>query len=412
MSTSVRERDTWSISPVPPASIETELEKLWHTAARSLRAQAVSAAGNSKGDQAAIPTMIRAQVLNFVAYAGGDSVEPGTREQLVKQADYIATKHRTRAIMIIGHEDASAPSIHVTVSARAWDGAGGQKVIQEMVQINAHGPVAESMPSVVLPLLISDLPTFVWWPGDPQIEHSFWSCMTGACQHLVLNSRDFSKPLESMAQFAGFHSGEGRRVSFGDLSWAQLAQWRELVARFFDSQNYRPFLDGVETVTVEYSGGTKREMADGAANLCPALLLAGWLSSRLSWEAVDSTPRDDGHDFRCLSKPSGRQVTIHFKSRLRQDGMPAAIDAVRLKTATGGVTAYFDVERNERKHTARTSARVDGIAEAARSVRMVNDDLPVSLAKELAFRGRDEVFGAALDVAGVMARLAQNKRSR
>jgi glucose-6-phosphate dehydrogenase assembly protein OpcA len=356
--------------------------------------------------------LIRSHVLNFVAYAGGNSVEPGTREQLIKLVDYIATKYRARAVLVIGHEGAAAAAIECTVSARAQHSADGRKIVHELVQINADGPVGESVPSIVLPLLISDLPTYVWWPGDPQVEHSFWRCMAGACQHLVLNSCEFSNPLEKMSQLAGSYKGARMRPTFGDLSWNQLAPWRELVAQFFDNQSYRPYLDGVETVDIEYSGGTKQEAAGGIANPCPALLLSGWLCSRLGWEAIDCTQRDAGFDFTCSCKASGRKVTVHFKSRLTADGMPVAIDAVRLKTAASEVQAYFEVVRKEQGSVARVAAHVDGMTESARSVRLVTVDLPELLAKHLEFRGRDEQFGAALAVAGDMATLALNQRSR
>ncbi|MDB5077220.1 MAG: glucose-6-P dehydrogenase subunit-like protein [Chloroflexi bacterium] len=409
MSTPAPHQATWSATSVPLVAIEAELDRLWHTATRYLQAELVAAGRGPDVSQAAAPSSIRASVLNFVAYAGGSSVEPGTDEQLTKLADYLATKHRSRTVTIVAHENAADVALIATIRTNAQDGASGRKFIHEQVLISADGAVGERLPSIVMPLLISDLPTYVWWPGDPPSEDSFWRYITGTCRHFIINSREFSKPLESLSRYASLSRNARKYQTFGDLSWRQLSPWRELVARFFDNQYYRPFLNGVESVTIDYSGGSKWEMADGAANACPALLLAGWLSSRLGWSAVNCEWRDDGFDIACTDGSSGRDITVHFKSRLRPDVSSATIDAIRLKTANSGIQAYFDVVRQDNSSVARATAHVDGRTDSILSVRMTTEDLPALMAMELKFCDQDKIYEAALDAAGNMATLAQKQ---
>jgi hypothetical protein len=69
-----------------------------------------------------------------------------------------------------------------------------------------------------------------------------------------------------------------------DLAWLRSTPWRERIAATFDPVKLRPDLRLISSITV-------RHHPESAA---PALLLVGWLASRLSWQCGSPLMRRDG----------------------------------------------------------------------------------------------------------------------
>src|SRR5262249_55852713 len=153
------------------------------------------------------------------------------------------------------------------------------------------------------------LPTYLWWPGDLPVGHTFWRRMVDACDRLIVNSGDFADPLDGMARFAEFYRGARRFCTFGDLNWHRLTRWRELIAQFFDNQAYRPYLDHIDEAVIEYApgeAGGKRSPVTPAG----ALLLAGWLCSRLGWESAGCKVEHGALHYALVGWPSGRALSL------------------------------------------------------------------------------------------------------
>ena len=62
-------------------------------------------------------------------------------------------------------------------------------------------------------------------------------------------------------------------VPLADLNWRRLSAWQELTAQAYDSPHRRESLRDIERVTIDYEKG----------NPTQALLILGWLASRLAW---------------------------------------------------------------------------------------------------------------------------------
>jgi hypothetical protein len=81
-----------------------------------------------------------------------------------------------------------------------------------------------------------------------------------------------------------------------DLAWLRSTPWRERLAASFDPPQWRPALGRISAVTVQHR-------ADSTA---AALLLVGWLASRLGWRTHALLPREG----RLIGKARGRRQEV------------------------------------------------------------------------------------------------------
>jgi glucose-6-phosphate dehydrogenase assembly protein OpcA len=132
--------------------------------------------------------------------------------------------------------------------------------------------------SIVDPLVVSDIPTLVWAP------HGHWDAVDALVrlsQSVLVDSMD--DPEVGAALRRAAHLLEQRNVV--DLAWLRSTPWRERVAAMFDPPSQRARVREITSVTVRH------HPVSGAA----ALLLCGWLGSRLGWPAKPLHRDGAGH---------------------------------------------------------------------------------------------------------------------
>ena len=120
--------------------------------------------------------------------------------------------------------------------------------------------------TIVDPLVITDLTTLVWAP------HGHWEAVEALrrmSQCVLLDSTDDPDVAGALRRAQGLL--DGRYVV--DLAWLRTTPWRERIATLFDPPRRRPRLAQITSLRI------RNAPESGAA----ALLLCGWLSSRLGW---------------------------------------------------------------------------------------------------------------------------------
>ncbi len=392
--------DGWRESPVPLAAIELELEKLWKSAAQAARKSAADPSEQYDG-VSAIAGVARARVLNFVAYTtAGLSLEG---ESALDVVEHVVATHPFRTILIVADEANGPAEISASVRALSLTGAGGRKIVHEQVRIYAHGPVADILPSVVLPLLLPDLPTFLWWPGDLPVGHAFWPRMVDACDRVIVDSSAFSTPLTSIVMYGEFIRACKPYQAFGDLAWKQLSDWRTLVSQFFDNPVCADCISRITSVTIDYAARSPGVAApDHPGNAGVALLLAGWLISRLAWD-VKASHTEQGVVRYELAGLGEQRIELALKPKLSV-GPQARVEGVRIDTDVGERGAHFAVERDGDRPVARVTASLPDAGEVARSVSIASADRATLLARELDQGMKDRSYEEAVAAAAVLAR--------
>src|SRR5207237_3214155 len=117
--------------------------------------------------------------------------------------------------------------------------------------------------------------------------------LADSLNRLIVDSATFENPEGTMAKMSARLRNDWPKLACTDMNWARLTRWRELVAQFFDGAALRPYLDRIGLVTIDFALSKQ----GGPVNRAQALMMAGWLASRLGWmpiEPVYEMLRSDG----------------------------------------------------------------------------------------------------------------------
>lgn len=316
---------------------------------------------------------LRSSVLNLMVVT-----DEASAPEVTRSVSNLAGRHPARAIVFISDpEGAENVDVQLAAFCNVRGGVGAQ-VCAEQVTIHAEGPPANHLESLAGPLLIPDLPVFLWYPGAFSPSSPEFVAMAELADRVIVDSAvrpDREGSLREMAALIG----DGRMPAVGDLQWVGLSPWRALIADAFGSPERIGELERIEGGEILYAPGGE----------CRALLLLGWLASTLGWTPED-TSRDGDHRRIDFSGPAGR---ISFE--LSPDSPDARLRRIRLRSPEYS----FQVSRHRAHANVCTTVMRGGELVAERTVHLGSFDLGVLVGEELRYRGRDEAYEAALRAA-------------
>jgi glucose-6-phosphate dehydrogenase assembly protein OpcA len=317
---------------------------------------------------------LRASVLNLIVVTDEESA--GQVEQSVSN---IAGRYPSRAIVLISDPEEGEVSVDVGLSAFCSVRSGsGAQVCAEQVTIHAQGAPAGHLESLAGPLLVPDLPAFLWYPGGFSPDSPEFAGLTGLADRIIIDSAASRDCETSLREIAGLLD-DAETPAIGDLQWVGLSPWRTLVAGLFSSPERVEKLGNVNEVEVLYA-------PDG---VCQALLFVGWLASTLGWRPASAASTENGREIG-FSTPSG-EITVEMSP----DSPDARLRRVRLYSGEYS----FQVSRHRELSDARATIMKGDTLCGERTVHLGGFDLGVLLGEELQYRGRDEIYEAALRTA-------------
>ncbi|MBA2364792.1 MAG: glucose-6-phosphate dehydrogenase assembly protein OpcA [Chloroflexia bacterium] len=254
---------TWEGKSVDLEDIERELNRLW---------EQTTATAQGKSPR------VRSSVLNLVVYTSSDA----DAEKLFETVGRLSGRHPSRAIILSAEPHHEQPSLDTAINSYCFEDPGsGAQVCCEQVLIGANGEPANHLRSIVTPLLLPDLPMYLWWMGRPDYDADTFVDLIGSTDKLVIDSSSFAPTGEDLRRALTIQRERNRVCAVQDLNWIRLWRWFEAIAQFFDDAALRQQLAGIQRLRVEYARGQ-----DGASP-AQAALLAGWLYSRLGQQPGD-----------------------------------------------------------------------------------------------------------------------------
>ncbi len=277
-------------------AIENQLAAMWRQ---------VSSADLAAGGAA----VARASVMTLVAYA-----ENPARGKLVEEviSDLIAQMAARAIVLMPTPAQPASPSIEVALYIKDRD-ANNNAGHGEEVLIRAHDDAVWHLAGAVLPLVLSGLPAFLWWTGEPPWHTELLESLVDGCDRLIVDGSEVSHVERSLVRLAELVSRKKHSCAVTDLNWRRQRPWRELIAQFFDAPSVRPYLYGIDRVTIEYAAG-----AEGSpTNPAQAYLLTGWLASRLGWTPYGSARLQGVEPARecTLVSPQGGAISVEMNPR-------------------------------------------------------------------------------------------------
>jgi len=170
----------------------------------------------------------------------------------------LAERHPSRTILLT-----PAPrrkdGIDALVDVREFAVEDSSRCIaSEVVELTLKGGRARAPASVVMPLLIPDLPVFCRWRGDPAWDGAELEQLVGVVDRLVVDSSEWDGLPGAYERLAELFD----RVAVSDIAWTRTHGWRVQLAALWPEIRR---LDRLEVT----------------GPLADASLLAGWLRSRL-----------------------------------------------------------------------------------------------------------------------------------
>jgi len=363
---------------IDAAKLERELNAMW------------SEMSAPEGESSAAG-VVRACVLNLVVYAEG-AEERAEVDDLLSE---VVERHPCRAIVLAVERGADEPRLEAFVSTRCQlSSRGSKRICGEQITIEAAGSAVSTASSAVAPLLVPDVPVFLWWKDIPHYDDKLFTRLAGMADRVVIDSASFDRPHEDLRRLAVLLAGGRMRLS--DLNWGRLTSWRELVAAFWDVADYRDSLARIERIVIEYDPPDRSH-----ENVAPKALLAlGWLASRLGWEVADAGSTFDDGRARFILREGGREIEAVLAATADVAGLDGWLTSVTISTE-GGDEFFVELLYEERR--LRTGARLRGAGHSCERVlgyeaRTEGERLGV----ELDILSRDVVYESAV---GAVARL-------
>jgi glucose-6-phosphate dehydrogenase assembly protein OpcA len=369
--------------------VEQELDALWQGSSGPARPDP-AAADEHPDDETPV---LRARAANLLVFVSDDKSLTEVHELLLE----LTAAHPSRVLTMLGEIDEPDLDIEMYVSAFSQKEklTGPKRLCCEEVTLKARGSFVVELPSAALPLLVSDLPTFLWWRSMVDSSQKVFSTLLHESDRLIVDSAEFTKPVdELMAINKIFQPDYDTKVGISDLNWARLTSWRGLLADFYDVAEYRTALEGIDNVRISYVA----PQADAAAIAPQALLMAGWLASRLQWKMLDQPATGD--DERVVVKVNnqrGRTITVEMQRVKEAAIKPGRLACVELQSLADG--SSFKVERSNDLQRVLTEANLGANVQRGRVLPVRNRSTAQLLSREMEILCNDQIYQEALQFA-------------
>ncbi|MGB8507144.1 MAG: glucose-6-phosphate dehydrogenase assembly protein OpcA [Pyrinomonadaceae bacterium] len=334
--------------------------------------------------------VVRACVLNLIVYT--PSAEG--RDAVDALLDEVIEHHPCRVFVLVADRESPETKLDAYVATRCQlSSKGAKQICGEQIIIEAAGQVVSNISTAIAPLLIADVPVFLWWKDIPHEDDQLFNRLTRLADRIIIDSAAFDHPHEDLFRVSQLVSDRSRVAAMSDLNWERLTPWRSLVAGFWDVLDYRPELERIERIVIEYE--RPASMPD---EISPkALLAVGWMASRLNWE-IDATrirPEKGVTSFRLVA--GGRGIEVVLQPTENTERCCGMLTSLTINCA-GGSEFYVGLKPEGTK--LETAAR---IRESERTIgRVLNYDSRSEgqrLNRELEILARDVIYEDAVRAA-------------
>lgn len=200
---------------------------------------------------------LRTSVMTHIAWA-----PPEWQSVAEETLSGMAERHPSRTLLLVPKPD-EPDGLDAQVSIRCFP-LGDRAVCGEVIELELRGNRAAAPASIVLPLLISDLPVFCRWRGQPGWDAPAFEQLVAIVDRLIVDSTEWPDLPSAYGRLAELFP----RVVVSDIAWERTSRWRRLLASLW------PGVANVKHVRVT---GTQAQ----------ALLLGGWLRSRLQRDDIE-----------------------------------------------------------------------------------------------------------------------------
>ncbi len=308
----------WSEQGTTPDAIEAAL--------RDLLVQRHAENGN----------FVPARVLNMIAF-----VDREWSGEVANRLRGVGRYHASRLLVLSYEPGRERLDARVMIASEGEPAPGELALLRETVVVEIGDRHLDDLLTIADPLVVTDLPTLLWSPhGHEEIV----AVLLELSQAVIVDSVEEPLAREALDRAWGLTA----QAYVVDLAWLRSTPWRERLAATFDPEWLRRELRSIATVTVRHH----------QASTAAALLLVGWLASRLDWEAGPLAIDGDALAGRALAGGQDVMLRLEAAPELSVPGLEdvalqtASGLRLRLRRGTGGLRAsWLDQHGVEREWT-------------------------------------------------------------
>lgn len=245
-----------------------------------------------KIQQEVSPNEARTNLFNLVVYVDGHD-----NSRLVDALNFLHGKRPARVIVVRRN---AGGETRTDVTARCVTDKDDKVLCIQEILISSGDDGAGEAPETWTPLLIREIPVFVWWLA-PLDNAPVPQMFDDIADRVFVDSDMAADPLAFLARWA--QRKDSLKTPVTDFAWSRTAPLLKLTAHAFNAADRRPFL--AEIASVAFEGGQKAEVA----------LYFQWLKTKLDWaqSAAEGKPVTLSHRAPA-PLAQGFSVTFHTRS--------------------------------------------------------------------------------------------------
>jgi hypothetical protein len=191
---------------------------------------------------------MRTSVMTHVAW-----VPPEWKGQAEETLAGMAERHPSRTLLLFPAPD-EEDGLDARLAIRCFP-VSDRAVCGEVIELTLRGDRCDAPASIVLPLLIADLPVFCRWRGEPPFGAGRFEQLVDIVDRLIVDSSEWSDMrYDELSTLFG-------RTAVSDIAWARTDDWRRELAGYWP---------GISDQEIRIRGPRAE-----------AELLRGWLNARL-----------------------------------------------------------------------------------------------------------------------------------
>jgi glucose-6-phosphate dehydrogenase assembly protein OpcA len=301
----------------------------------------------------------------------------------------VGRHHASRTVVCAVEPGRTTIDAQATISMESSPRAGEFAVMRELIIVSVGEQHLATLDTVVDPLVVTDLRTAVWSPhGHPEAVDALTTARASGmplAQVVLLDAVEEPDPATALLRICRLAS----HAEIVDLAWLRCTPWRERLAAAYDPMSRRAELNTLSKISV-------RHRADSAVS---ALLLVGWLCSRLGWRPEALTQ----HGNLMRGRARARRGEVEIRLEPVDDMGAPGLAGIETRSDLGTLLA---LERGEGGLTARrreAPARNGDSYEHVWTVLGASRGEPGILGEGIRHAlMRDPTYGPALDAARAM----------
>jgi glucose-6-phosphate dehydrogenase assembly protein OpcA len=261
----------WSSSAATVAEADDLLAKLWASSEARRFLVSDSPADSTTGE----PIAVRTGVMNLAVVANG-------AERATHAASILAMLPRnpSRTLFIVPRDPEGPATFGARLEVFCADTprGDGTSACTELLWIDVGGPAAHHLASIVPPLSLHDLPTLLWWDAPVNAaESDVRQLLRGVDRVIIDGATQPGDGLSTIRNLAA--AAESAGVGLTDFALLRQGRWRDSIATMFDEVSAAPFLNAINRISIDYSGG---KSSSASINVVRPAYHVAWLASRIN----------------------------------------------------------------------------------------------------------------------------------